>query len=331
MSIDSLVDTHADQVEAFVGAVADATDSFAGDLATLTAAATAGWVAVAGSTSAVPDGTVVGAFLAWLRRELARLFGRAGPIVDRALSKAVRDGVELGVRQASGETAVLSGTRTRLPVPDPSPEVLAAVATAVEHLEVQHAAARRVLAAAPSVGFPAVAGGLREAEKTVPLVERAGSWAVVRAVAEGSEAVADSLGVGRVWIAERTACVVCAAYAGVVAAQGAEFPRGLTFGAKPADSRPVPNPPKHPRCRCKTAPWSDAWKVPGVLSYPEALRREAARSIARGFALPSEPVSVRIAAAERLLADGTTLPASVRAFAARAVRSGRFPPVPAGI
>ncbi|CAO5167226.1 hypothetical protein FAIPA1_20007 [Frankia sp. AiPs1] len=208
---------------------------------------------------------------------------------------------------------------------------MAAVDRAGDILAERHDAALRVLAAASSGGLPAILAGLREATKAVPQVRRVASWVVVRAAADGSAAVATALGVGRVWVAERTACVVCTAYAGLVAADGGEFPAGLTFGVRPADRSPVPDPPRHPRCRCRTVPWSDAWAAPDVLPYPRALRREAERSIAKGFALDSEPTSVRVAAAERLLRSGPDLPASVRAFAARAVRDGIFPPVPAGI
>jgi hypothetical protein len=331
VSIADLAAAHAGEVEHLVDSLGEATSGLAAGLARLSAAATAGWVALAGSVGAVPAAPLVAVFLAGVRRDLAALFAAAGPVAERVLGAAVRTAVGLGARQASAEVAELSGSRPRPPVPALSAAVLAALAKAGEHLAAQRAGALRVMAAAPSAGFPAVLGGLREARKAVGLVDRAGSWAVARAVADGSRSVADRLGVGRVWVPERTACVVCAKYAGEVAARGGGFPLGLTFGAVPTDREPVPDPPRHPHCRCRTTPWSPDWATPGVLSFPEALKREAERSIAKGFALPSEPAPVRVAAAERLLATGPNLPASVLAFAARAVRSGEFPPVPAGI
>lgn len=333
MSIADLAAAHTGEVERLVDSLGEATGGLTTGLARLSAAATAGWVALAGSVGAVPPAPLVAVFLAGVRRDLAALFAAAGPTAERVLGAAVRTAVGLGVRQASAEVAELSGSRPRPPVPVPAPSaaVLAALAKAGEHLAAQRTGALRVMAAAPSAGFPAVAAGLREAGKAAGLVDRAGSWAVARAVADGSRSVAERLGTGRVWVPERTACVVCAKYAGEVAARGGGFPPGLTFGAAPPDRAAVPDPPRHPRCRCRTTPWSGDWAAPGALSFPEALKREAERSVAKGFALPSEPAPVRVAAAERLLATGPDLPASVLAVAARAVRSGEFPPVPAGI
>ncbi|MEI5603996.1 hypothetical protein, partial [Streptomyces brasiliscabiei] len=73
----------------------------------------------------------------------------------------------------------------------------------------------------------------------------------------------------------------------------------------------------HPRCRCELEPLVSR-------EYADALRREADRSVLRGFSLESEPMRVRVEAAERLLARGVDAPKSVIAYARRAVKRGEF-------
>ena len=70
-------------------------------------------------------------------------------------------------------------------------------------------------------------------------------------------------------------------------------------------------------CRCTVEPLNDQ-------AFADALRRESDRSVLRGFSLASEPMSVRIAAAERLLAKGVVAPKSVKKYAADAVKRGEF-------
>lgn len=144
---------------------------------------------------------------------------------------------------------------------------------------------------------------------------------------EGSRAVADAADMPVVWVAETNACVRCLAYSGRIAQRGQRFPGGLTYG-KPssADRGPLPHPPLHPHCRCTIEPLNDP-------SYAETLRREANRSVLRGFSLESESMGVRVDAAERLArevranggtVDGWDVPKSVLATADRAVRNDGF-------
>ena len=134
----------------------------------------------------------------------------------------------------------------------------------------------------------------------------------------GATAVADAAGLPTVWIAETNACVECLAYSGRVAKPGKTFPGGLTYGAKSYNPEPVAYPPRHPRCRCTVEPLRSG-------EYAEALRREADRSVLRGFSLESESLKTRIDAADRLVARGVDAPKSVVAFARRAVKAGEFP------
>lgn len=121
-----------------------------------------------------------------------------------------------------------------------------------------------------------------------------------------------------VWIAETNACVHCLAYSGRVVQTGEKFPGGLTYGVKSYFPSDIATPPRHPHCRCFLEPLNDQ-------SYADALRREADRSVLRGFSLESESMGVRIAAAKKLLDDGVDAPKSVIEYAERAVKRGKFP------
>jgi hypothetical protein len=122
------------------------------------------------------------------------------------------------------------------------------------------------------------------------------------------------------WIAERDACVRCLAYAGEHVIPGAKFEGGLTFG--PRWSSVIGRPPllgpgwfegegSHPWCRCELRIYHRA----DVPPLADALKREARRSVAKGWARPSEGSSVRVVAAERLLSGAADLPKSVVAEA----------------
>lgn len=129
--------------------------------------------------------------------------------------------------------------------------------------------------------------------------------------------ISDEAGVATVWVAETNACVECLAYSGVTAEPGELFPEGLTYGRRPRATEPVAMPPLHPNCRCIVEPL-------GSQEYADALRREADRSVLRGFSLESESMATRVDAAERLLERGVDAPASVIAYAERSVAAGRF-------
>lgn len=168
---------------------------------------------------------------------------------------------------------------------------------------------------------------LATAHRAVHSLERTARWGVNRSVAEGTTVVTEEAGASRLWLAERDACVHCLAYAGEIAGPGRAFRGGLTFGKKPLvpAGEDVPNPPLHPNCRCRVMAWRGIWSSGGDTSFPEALKREARRSIARGWSLESESERTRVDAARRLLAVGAGLPKTVEEYAARAIRKGKFP------
>lgn len=127
-----------------------------------------------------------------------------------------------------------------------------------------------------------------------------------------------------VWIAERGACLTCLALSGQTAdpSSGTWFDEFATFDKRPMPvwppDQPLMGPPRHPHCRCRLRIIAAANTM-----LPEALAREARRSVARGFSdHASRPA--RLGAADRLLAAGMRLPATVQSRAARDVARGAF-------
>lgn len=169
-------------------------------------------------------------------------------------------------------------------------------------------------------GFTALTVAMARAEQAVKGVEAVVATHVTTAAATGVTDVAEASGWARLWVAERDACVHCLAYAGHVTTTSV-FPTGLTFGDKPLTPYgPLLGPPLHPHCRCVLELID-----PHDHAVPAALKREAKRSVLRGFSLDTESEAVRLRAADRLLARGSTLPESVKQYARRAVRLGEFP------
>jgi len=124
--------------------------------------------------------------------------------------------------------------------------------------------------------------------------------------------------------------VVCLALAGEIADpnEGVGFDEFATYGPYEPPSiwpygMPLMRPPRHPHCRCQVCIWLGS--APGQPDLPERLRHEAARSVLKGWSLPSESNRVRLRAAEKLLAaGGRGLPRSVQEEAAKAVARGTF-------
>lgn len=174
---------------------------------------------------------------------------------------------------------------------------------------------------------------VRIAQSATGAVATGAEYAVNSAANSGPRRIAVLMGQRLVWVAERDACVVCLALSGDVIDPniGEAFNEDATFG-RPGSAptvwppgMPLIGPPRHPHCRCIEQVWNGS-VVPGYLSWPERLKHEALRSIAKGWSLPSESHRVRLYAAERILRTGAAgqLPKSVRAEAERAVGRGRF-------
>lgn len=231
------------------------------------------------------------------------------PSIGKDLAAAVGAAFNIGVRDA--EKIIGEGRTPDIPAGPPR-EIIAAARMAEKTIGDEVSKARKLARAGadlPTILSP-VLGAANTLERDVAtLVNHAGNM--------GTTAVADAVGLSTVWVAETNACVECLAYSGRVAKPGKAFPGGLTYGAKSYNPAPVVSPPRHPNCRCTVEPLI-------AKEYAAALRREADRSVLRGFSLESEPMRVRIDAAERLLERGVDAPKSVKAYARAAIRRGEF-------
>lgn len=255
-------------------------------------------------------------------RDTATLIDRSA-IAD-TLRQAVHAAAAAGATNAAAQAGIAETIRPRLD-PVVTAVVRTAPAAAAAHLR------QAVQALSGAQDAAAVEQALTVADRAPAALTLAAQWAVNRAAASSVRATAAKLGAELLWIAERDACVVCLALAGHTAdpQAGDGFDEFATFGPhRPAapwpPGQPLLCPPRHPHCRCQIVVWLGS--AAGQPDLPASLRHEAKRSILRGYSRPSEPHTIRIAAARKLLASGSAdMPKSVRAHAAAAVLAGRFP------
>jgi hypothetical protein len=273
---------------------------------------TAAYILAAGSTTkAIPDTALTG-FRAAVVRALSRIRWSIQPLLHHvALS-----GHRLGVDQAE---RITGSVRVEAALSRPLREAIAQVdAKAAADL----ADAVRVARVLPVDTYPRALTAAAKATSAVHRVEATTRWVANKAITEGTTAVAEAAGVGRLWIAEPGACLTCLAYAGEIAGPGENFPAGLTFGDYSTVSEPLDGPPAHPNCRCRTEPWLGTSPDFGV-SLPNTLRREALRQVALGRSdYASDPAKVR--AADRLINSPIALPDIVLTRAKNAVARGGF-------
>lgn len=186
----------------------------------------------------------------------------------------------------------------------------------VDHIVNQQLVAARVLLTDNDQIVPALAA----AKRTVYRVNEAITWHVNRAASDAVEATAQAVGMARRWVAERDACLTCVSMQGEVADAGEEFASlSKTVSFSGVKIPAIENPPMHPHCRCIIQLHDRADQM--VIT---ALKREAKRSVLKGWSLPSESPQERLQAADRLLHRGAGLPQSVEDAAARAVKRGGF-------
>ncbi len=244
---------------------------------------------------------------------LAPMSGVEGVILQGAIT-ALGQGIKAGIAEA-GLTKSAIATTFKHTLPD---------SLVLQGRAVGVTMRRRVIA---GMALLTQARTLLDAEAAIAVanpstaVQAQSRWLTNRASNEGLVRVAeaDSHRSVLVWRAERDACVHCLAYQGQVRTRG-HYPAGLTFGKKPLHRNPVSMPPLHPNCRCTQ------WVLSRDVANPviEGLKREAKRSILRGWSVESESEAVRVDAARRLLAQRPTLPKSVQTYARQSVKAGRF-------
>ncbi|MGW8679653.1 hypothetical protein ACWGNN_01040 [Streptomyces sp. NPDC055817] len=285
------------------------------------------WVTAFGGVRAeAHDPGVLRRILAAVRAAIRRLLGPLGSRAQGALEEALVDAVLLGARQHAAFVEEASGRHARPVNTRPSRDLRRRAAAIVDAVTERRDRALAILRPNRARRWSDVQTGIATAHGAVPAVRSHITTVVTEAVTEAAQAAIDYQGEKKVWVAERDACVNCAAYAGLTATPDAAFPAGLSWdpGQRGRDTRSLQGPPKHPNCRCRIVAWDDAWAQGDVPSFPDSLLREARRSIARGWSLPTESGAARIRAARELLRNGAGLPKSVEEFAAQAVRSGRF-------
>lgn len=284
------------------------------------------WVTAFGGVQSEPgDLARLRRLLATIRAAVRRLLGPLAPRAQRALTARLADAVELGAQQHAAYVAQAGGKRARRFTTHAS-QALRNTATRIADA-VTDRCDRALTLLQPRIAnrWTRVVTGIGAARSALSAVRGHIAWTVGQAVNEGLTAGIRAVGARKLWVSERDACVSCAAYAGLIADVGTEFPGGLSWDPNQRGrTEPLAAPPLHPHCRCRVVAWKTEWAVEGVPSLPEALRREARRSIARGWSLPTESGAARIRAARELLRTGAGLPKSVEEFAALAVQAGRF-------
>ena len=293
------------------------------------AQATKDWIAEFGSTRGTPEaGQALNRMVADALRASNAALGGLEESVISALSEAVGSAVTAATEQGAAFVEAATGAQAAANVAAPAVE-LAEEAAAVR------AAARESAEAAskllkPSlierIGLRGILGALRQvrnglgrAKATITTSVNANVTKVARATSTANKAPME------LWVTEKDACTRCAKYAGRLVKTGESFPGGLSWDPNQVDEKADPvRPPLHPNCRCQLVPWNPAWKREGEVSLPEAVAREAERSIARGFSLPSESNASRIRALKELLDSNPKLPKTVLARAERDLKAGQF-------
>jgi hypothetical protein len=274
---------------------------------------TALWVRLFGSITAKPEnGNQSAEFVTEVAHRLG-LLARPGVIDPDHAAVAWLSAYAAGVDHALGTAPEIPdglSTRDQAPPLDMDRHISRAV---------QRAIASVYTTRIDGDGFVAVQGALVTARVAVSRVEAAIAAHVTSAASEAVRDVARNTGAEIIWVAERDGCAHCLAYSGETTAIGV-FPHGLTFADEPL--RPhglLMGPPLHPHCRCVL----DCWD-PSDTAVVTALKREARRSVLKGWRTPTESEGVRLRAAGRLLNEGAALPKTVEDQAARAVRRGSF-------
>jgi hypothetical protein len=251
-------------------------------------------------------------------------------IADRApaaLADRLAPAIALGVEQGTAFVRAASGRRRRAPRGPAVSRALRDEARRIRDLVVERRDRALFLLHPDRVDrWSHMLAGLGAARAALPAVRAHVAWVVNTAIHEGLDAVVRAVAPLRVWVAEADACVRCLAYTGRVVKADEPFPGGLSWDPRQRRARAaaVDGPPLHAHCRCRAVPWSNAWHPDGV-PFPEALRREAERSIGYGRARPSEARAVRLRAARELLRAVDDLLPAVETTARTAIRNGRFP------
>lgn len=290
--------------------------------------ATSNWVKAFGSPGAEGSGAPLNEMIRdALSAGSGALKGLEGSVIS-ALTEAVGDAVTAATAQGKafveGATGNTAAAKVAVPAPDLKAE-RAAVKAAVTEGE---SALKRLLRAPviERLGLRGILAGLRQARNVLGRAKSTITSSVNENVTKTMRATATANKAKyEVWVTERDACVNCLKYAGQVVPVGEDWKGGQSWDPNQVDKNAKGvRPPLHPHCRCRPVPWNPAWAKPGEVSLPDAVSREAQRSIARGFSLPSESNASRVRALKELLSGNPDLPKTVIERARKDLKSGEF-------
>lgn len=290
--------------------------------------ATSNWVKAFGSMSAEGTGAPLTEMIrSALLASNGALKGLEGSVIG-ALSEAVGSAVTTAKEQGAAFVEGASGKAASKRVAAP------AVSLAAERAAVKEAVAdglkeSKSLLRKPVIerlGLRGILGGLRRARNALGRAKSTIANSVNENVTKTMRATATANKADfEVWVAERDACVNCLKYAGQIVKKGEDWTGGQSWDPNQVDRNAKGvRPPLHPHCRCRPVPWNPAWAKPGEVSLPEAISREAQRSVARGFSLASESNASRIRALKELLSGNPDLPKTVLERARRDLNRGEF-------
>lgn len=287
------------------------------------------WTKAFGSLRSQQTGAKFLSFMEQLSADLAQIRFDPRPVLLDYSARARQLGIRQGFREAGESPADLGGLRDFGATVDATQ----AATRARERIET----AARLAGVAREGSYTAVSRAIAPAQQAANQVEATAHTMTNTALNQGIADVAEEVGGKLLWVAERDACRVCLALSGHVVSVGEEFDVMARFAGPPLKWIPdggLTRPPRHPRCRCRCTVWRGS-AGPLPVDLPQALRREAERSVLLGFARPSESERVREQAADRLLArigmakgsrspSGWATPQSVKERTERALRRGTF-------
>ncbi|QYW07269.1 hypothetical protein SEA_ROONEY_12 [Streptomyces phage Rooney] len=290
--------------------------------------ATLSWIEAFGSMSAEGSGPALNKMISdALGASNSALKGLEGSVVSaltEAVGSAVTAATEQGKAFVEGATGKSAAAKVAAPAVDLKAE-RAAVKAAVAEGE---SAFKRLLKrnVVERLGLRGILAGIRQARNVLGRAKSTITTSVNANVQKTMQATATANKAPyQLWVAERDACVNCLKYAGQIVKTGEEWKGGQSWDPKQVDKKAADvAPPLHPHCRCRAVPWNPAWAKEGEVSLPEAVSREAQRSIARGFSLPSESNASRIRALKELLSGNPQLPKTVLERARKDLKKGEF-------
>lgn len=286
------------------------------------------WTSAFGSPDrpALP-GDVLRRILAAARAAVSRLLDGLAGRAPGALADGLGPAVRMGVAQGTAFVRAASGRRRREPrVPSVSRVLRDEARWIGDLVRERHDRALHLLHPDRVTRWSHLLAGIGAARAVLPAIRAHIAWVVNTAVHEGLDAVVQATAPLRLWVSEADACVRCMAYTGRTVAADEAFPGGLSWDPRQRviGAPDVDGPPLHGHCRCRAVPWDDAWTTEGI-TFPDALQREAERSIAYGRARPSESRASRLRAVRELLRTTDDLLPAVETRARTALREGRFP------